>query len=79
MVYSSLYEVVVDFTRDYDSIRQALYNIEHYDKTALENVLRAASSLLLTNWGTQNYSQVHIHKIEMFFTFVRINFSLLLI
>lgn len=58
MVYSSLYEIVVDFTRDYDSVRQALIKVEHYDKTCVENMLQAVKSMLSTNWGSQNYSQV---------------------
>lgn len=47
----------MDFTRDYDLIRAALTKIEHYDKTALENMLQTVKSILLTNWGSQNYSQ----------------------
>lgn len=66
MVYSSSYEVPVNFTRDYDTVRQALYNIEHYDKVCTESMLQAAGSLLLSNWGVQNYNQVNYpHKIEL--------------
>lgn len=61
MVYSSSYEVTVNFTRDYDTVRQALYNIEHYDKVCIESMLQAAGSLLLSNWGTQNYNQVNYY------------------
>lgn len=32
--------------------------IEHYDKTAIENVLQAINNILLTNWGSQNFCQV---------------------
>lgn len=49
---------MVDFTRDYESIRQALKTVEHYDKTCVENMLQAVKSILSTNWGSQNYSQV---------------------
>ncbi|EAT33192.1 AAEL014546-PA [Aedes aegypti] len=58
IVYSSLYEVIVDFTRDYESIRQALHKIEHYDKTSLENVLVAVNNMFKTHWGSQNYCQI---------------------
>uniref|UniRef100_A0A240PJY4 Integrator complex subunit 14 n=1 Tax=Anopheles atroparvus TaxID=41427 RepID=A0A240PJY4_ANOAO len=58
IVYSSLYEVLVDFTRDYDSIRQALHKIEHYDKTSLENVLVAVNNAFKSHWGSQNYCQI---------------------
>lgn len=58
MVFSTLYEIFVDFTRDYDSIRTSLTKIEHYDKTCLENMLQAVNNILLSNWGSQNYCQV---------------------
>uniref|UniRef100_A0A240PLP3 Integrator complex subunit 14 n=1 Tax=Anopheles christyi TaxID=43041 RepID=A0A240PLP3_9DIPT len=58
IIYSSLYEVLVDFTRDYDAIRQALHKIEHYDKTSLENVLVAVNNAFKTHWGSQNYCQI---------------------
>lgn len=48
----------MDFTRDYEAIKQALAKIEHYDKTCLENMLQAVKSILLSNWGSQNQSQV---------------------
>lgn len=60
LVYSSKYDVLVDFTRDYDAIRQALYNVEHYDKVCVESMLQAAGSMLLSSWGNQNYNQVSI-------------------
>uniref|UniRef100_A0A1I8JUV4 Integrator complex subunit 14 n=1 Tax=Anopheles funestus TaxID=62324 RepID=A0A1I8JUV4_ANOFN len=58
IIYSSLYEVVVDFTRDYDTIRNALHKIEHYDKTCLENVLVAVNNAFKAHWGSQNYCQI---------------------
>ncbi|GAB0098241.1 DnaJ homolog subfamily C member 2 [Sergentomyia squamirostris] len=58
VIYSSLYEVVVDFTRDYDVIRKALGKVDHYDKTCLENVLHAINSILLSNWGVQSHCQI---------------------
>ncbi|XP_058067042.1 integrator complex subunit 14 [Anopheles bellator] len=58
IVYSSLYEMVVDFTRDYDTIRAALHKIEHYDKTSLESVLVAVNNAFRTQWGSENYCQL---------------------
>lgn len=58
VVYSSLYEIIVEFTREYETIKQALHNIEHYDKANVENVLQAATSLMVTNWGKQNSCQI---------------------
>lgn len=58
LVYSTLYEIIIDFTRDYEIIKQSLHNIEHYDKANVENVLQAASSMMVTNWGNQNSCQI---------------------
>lgn len=58
LVYSSLFEIIVDFTRDYDVIKQALTKIDHYDKTCIANMLTAVNNILLSNWGSQNFCQV---------------------
>lgn len=58
IVYSSLYEMVVGFTRDYEEIRKELTELEHYDKTCVEPVLQAINGILTGTWGTQNYCQV---------------------
>lgn len=53
-----MYEVLVDFTKDYGLIRQALTKVEHYNKTCLFNMLQAANSIFSSNWGNQNYCQI---------------------
>lgn len=58
VVYSALYEVLIDFTKDYSLIRSALAKIEHYDKTCLHNVLMACTNILTSNWGSQSYAQI---------------------
>lgn len=58
VVYSALYEVLVEFTKDYSLIRAALLKLEHYDKTCLHNVLMACSNILTSNWGSQSYAQI---------------------
>jgi Integrator complex subunit 14/von Willebrand factor type A domain len=58
VVYSALYEVLVDFTKDYSQIKAALSKIEHFDKTCLHNVLLACSNILTSNWGSQSYAQI---------------------
>lgn len=58
MIYSALYEVVVEFTKDYSQIRSALTKIEHFDKTCLRDVLKACNNLLMSNWGSQSFAQV---------------------
>lgn len=50
--------MLVDFTRDYEAIKLAIAKIEHYDKTCLENMLQSVKNILLSNWGSQNQSQV---------------------
>ncbi|XP_054744087.1 integrator complex subunit 14 [Anastrepha obliqua] len=58
ITYSSTLEVKVDFTRDYDVIRQAVKKVEPGDKLCLISMLKNVASILSTNWGTQNYCQV---------------------
>lgn len=58
--YSTKCEILVDFTRDVEIIRQTLKKIEHNDKTNFEGALKMASESLSSNWGKQNHSQVLI-------------------
>lgn len=61
--YSASYEkVLVDFTRDYDHIKQVINKnkIDHCDKTSLNRLLLAANGIFSSNWGTQNYCQIII-------------------
>ncbi|CAD6999932.1 integrator complex subunit 14 [Ceratitis capitata] len=58
ITYSTTSEVKVDFTRDYDTIRQAVKKVEPGDKLCLISMLKNVASILSTNWGTQNYCQV---------------------
>jgi hypothetical protein len=58
VIFSQLYDVLVDFTKDYSLIRQAITKIEHFDKTSIFNVLACCKAALSSNWGNRNYSQV---------------------
>ncbi|XP_017469201.1 PREDICTED: von Willebrand factor A domain-containing protein 9 isoform X1 [Rhagoletis zephyria] len=58
ITYSTISEVKVDFTRDYDVIRQAVKKVESGDKLCIISMLKNVASILSTNWGTQNYCQV---------------------
>lgn len=58
VVFSSLYEVVIDFTKNYSLIRAALSKLDHYDKTQIHNLLMACSNILTSNWGSQSYAQI---------------------
>lgn len=50
--FSSLWEVLVPFTRDYCKLKSALDNIECFDKTYLESVLSGVTPLIMDEWGT---------------------------
>ncbi|XP_034474760.1 integrator complex subunit 14 [Drosophila innubila] len=55
--YTTVCELKVDFTRDYDQIRQAIKKIEPLDKACLMTMLKTSVSLMAT-WGTQNLLQL---------------------
>lgn len=58
IVFSSLYEVVCPFTRDYDSIRAKLQTIEEQDKTCIESALRGVNNAIMAEWGNTTACQV---------------------
>lgn len=51
VVFSSLWELMVPFTRDYNTLQEALSNIDDYDKTCLESALQGVSSVVQQEWG----------------------------
>ncbi|EDV57316.1 integrator complex subunit 14 [Drosophila erecta] len=57
--YSTTAELKVDFTRDYDQVRQAVKKVEPVDKACLMSMLKAAVSIM-SPWGNQNILQVVI-------------------
>ncbi|XP_012151504.1 integrator complex subunit 14 isoform X4 [Megachile rotundata] len=58
VVFSSLYEVICPFTRDYDSIRSKLQNIEECDKTCIETALHGVNNVIMAEWGNTTACQV---------------------
>ncbi|XP_033341306.1 integrator complex subunit 14 [Megalopta genalis] len=58
VVFSSLYEVICPFTRDYDSIRAKLQNIEECDKTCIETALHGVNNVIMAEWGNTTACQV---------------------
>ncbi|XP_043282528.1 integrator complex subunit 14 [Venturia canescens] len=58
VVFSSLYEVVCPFTRDYDAIRVKLQNIEECDKTCIETALHGVNNVIMAEWGNSTACQV---------------------
>lgn len=58
IVFSSLYEIVCPFTRDYDSIRAKLQTIEEWDKTCIEGALHGVNNVIMAEWGNATACQV---------------------
>ncbi|RWS07210.1 hypothetical protein B4U79_07603 [Dinothrombium tinctorium] len=59
MLFSSLWERSVSFTRDYECIKTALNNLDtFYDKTNIMNALKGVQDLVLEEWGTNIQCQV---------------------
>ncbi|XP_049887695.1 integrator complex subunit 14 [Pectinophora gossypiella] len=56
--FSSVYEVAVPFTRDFDNIRNKLPLLEEGDKTCIETALAGVNQLILTEWGYQTPMQI---------------------
>lgn len=58
MAFSSLWELLVPFTRDYNTLQEALSNLEDYDKTCLEAALQGVSNVVQQEWGSACPCQV---------------------
>lgn len=51
IAFSSLWEIVVRFTRDYDALKEGCLNVDTYDKTFIGNALNGVSNLVIDEWG----------------------------
>ncbi|XP_030621757.1 integrator complex subunit 14 [Chanos chanos] len=58
VAFSSLYELMVPFTRDYNALQEALSNLEDYDKTCLESALQGVSNFVQQEWSSACPCQV---------------------
>ncbi|XP_041705910.1 integrator complex subunit 14 [Coregonus clupeaformis] len=58
VAFSSLWEQLVPFTRDYNILQEALSNLEDYDKTCLESALHGVSNVVQQEWGHACPTQV---------------------
>lgn len=58
MSFSSSYEVLCPFTRDFELIRAKLPKIEEQDKTCIESGLAGVNSLILSDWGSSIPCQI---------------------
>uniref|UniRef100_A0A8C5EQQ6 Integrator complex subunit 14 n=1 Tax=Gouania willdenowi TaxID=441366 RepID=A0A8C5EQQ6_GOUWI len=52
MAFSSLWELLVPFTRDYNALQEALSTLEDYDKTCVESALQGVSNVVQQEWGS---------------------------
>ncbi|XP_051776350.1 integrator complex subunit 14 isoform X2 [Erpetoichthys calabaricus] len=51
VAFSSLWELMVPFTRDYNTLQEALSSMEDYDKTCLEAALQGVNNIVQQEWG----------------------------
>ncbi|XP_049787030.1 integrator complex subunit 14 [Schistocerca cancellata] len=58
IAFSSLYEIVSPFTRDFDTIKSKLQQLEEFDKTCVETALHGVNRLILSEWGSATPCQV---------------------
>lgn len=58
VAFSSLWELLVPFTRDYNTLQEALSSLEDYDKTCLESALQGVSNVVQQEWGSACPCQV---------------------
>lgn len=56
--FSSVHDVAVPFTRDFDSIRTKLPQIEEGDKTCIDSALLGVNQLVMNEWGHQTPIQI---------------------
>ncbi|XP_026727391.1 integrator complex subunit 14 isoform X1 [Trichoplusia ni] len=56
--FSSMYEVAVPFTRDFDSIRGKLLQLDEGDKTCIDTALLGVNQIVLNEWGCQTPVQI---------------------
>ncbi|GBP36254.1 Integrator complex subunit 14 [Eumeta japonica] len=54
----AILSVSVPFTRDYDTIRAKLLQLEEGDKTCIENALHGVNQLVMSEWGLQIPMQI---------------------
>uniref|UniRef100_A0A8C7ZTC4 Integrator complex subunit 14 n=1 Tax=Oryzias sinensis TaxID=183150 RepID=A0A8C7ZTC4_9TELE len=52
MAFSSLWELLVPFTRDYNALQEALSSLEDYDKTCIEAALNGVNNVVQQEWGS---------------------------
>ncbi|XP_037086232.1 integrator complex subunit 14-like [Pollicipes pollicipes] len=59
-VYSSRYEVLGSFTRDFDQLKSQLSSLAEYDKSCVETALLGVNAVVAEEWGSGTACQVII-------------------
>lgn len=59
VVFSYLWEQLVPFTRDFESIKTALSKSETYNTTCIEGAITGIRQLLYDEWNASTASQVN--------------------
>ncbi len=75
VAFSSLHELLVPFTRDYEIIKAALNKLGDYNKTCLEPVLRGITPIVVDEWGVTVPCQVR-HFSSIGFYIILIGFCI---
>ena len=57
-VYSSMYEVLGSFTRDFDQLKSRLASLAEYDKSCVETALLGVNAVVAEEWGSGTACQV---------------------
>lgn len=52
VVFSSLYEVLVKFTREFEVLKKACNSVTTYDKTVFETAFQGIEMLVMEEWGS---------------------------
>lgn len=58
LAFSSLWEIVVPFTRDYQSLKNGCITVDTYDKTSFDNGFSGVVGHVIEEWGTSIPCQV---------------------
>lgn len=58
LAFSSLWEIVVPFTRDYQALKQGCITVDVYDKTSFDNGFSGVVGHVIEEWGTSVPCQV---------------------
>lgn len=53
VVYSSLYEIKQQFTRDHECIKSSTYHLDTYDKSNVVNAIRGLTTMNLEEWAQE--------------------------